>query len=282
MSRSSPGVRRVVSILNFFADHPGQAFSLTDLVRALKLSRATCHGLLTGLTEAGYLFRTADKHYLLGPAIVAIGEVAKDHFSPLQVARPDMRQLADEMDVTCLAAFREHTSVIIRERCASRSQVGFSVSTGTRLPLLPQFAGTYFTSGQTAAIEEFVEEWAPPMTDEQRRLLDKSIECNARDGFIASSRNPLSDGTEPTTDWIMNRTTDTPLTLIEHIDPGETYELSWVGAPVMEAQETAFTMVLQGFTGQWKGAEIERIGKHLRATCDQVAKALHRPIGGAL
>eukprot|EP00456_Euglypha_rotunda_P003034 TRINITY_DN105420_c0_g2_i1.p2 TRINITY_DN105420_c0_g2~~TRINITY_DN105420_c0_g2_i1.p2 ORF type:complete len:111 (-),score=19.28 TRINITY_DN105420_c0_g2_i1:10-342(-) len=57
MARSSPGVKRIVSILNFFADHPEQAFTLTDLVRALKLSRATCHALLTGLVESGYLYR---------------------------------------------------------------------------------------------------------------------------------------------------------------------------------------------------------------------------------
>jgi DNA-binding IclR family transcriptional regulator len=55
MSRSSPGVMRVAAILNFIADHPGQAFAMTDLVRALKLSRATCHALLTGLVEVGYL-----------------------------------------------------------------------------------------------------------------------------------------------------------------------------------------------------------------------------------
>ena len=72
MTRSSPGVHRVVAILNFFADHPGQAFTLTDLVRALKLSRATCHALLVGLVECGYLYRASDKSYILGPAPMAL------------------------------------------------------------------------------------------------------------------------------------------------------------------------------------------------------------------
>src|ERR1700744_3126443 len=107
MSRSSPGVRRVAAILNFIADHPGQAFALTDLVRALKLSRATCHALLTGLVDVGYLYRTSDKNYMLGPSLASIGRIALQHASPLQVAQPEMRALADEFDVFCAAYFRE-------------------------------------------------------------------------------------------------------------------------------------------------------------------------------
>src|ERR1700712_3101139 len=101
MARSSPGVRRIVSILNFFADHPTQTFTLTDLVRALKLSRATCHALLTGLVDAGYLYRTHDKSYVMGPALVSIGRIAQENMSPLQVAQPEMRSLADEFDAIC-------------------------------------------------------------------------------------------------------------------------------------------------------------------------------------
>src|SRR5579862_1386791 len=106
MSRSSPAVQRIVAILNFFAEHPGQAFTLTDVIKALKLSRATCHALLTGLVEAGYLYRSSDKSYVLGPALAAIGRNANMHYSPLQVAQPEMRALADEYDVICLAVYR--------------------------------------------------------------------------------------------------------------------------------------------------------------------------------
>src|SRR3546814_12729356 len=76
MARTSPGVQRIVSILNFFADHPEQSFTLTDLVRALKLSRATCHALLTGLVEAGYLDRSHDKSFVLG-ATLAPNEIGR-------------------------------------------------------------------------------------------------------------------------------------------------------------------------------------------------------------
>src|SRR3546814_10662225 len=110
MARTSPGVQRIVSILNFFADHPEQSFTLTDLVRALKLSRATCHALLTGLVEAGYLYRSHDKSYVLGPTLDAIGRIADPHSSPLQITQPEMRALADEFDAVCSAFFRDRRS----------------------------------------------------------------------------------------------------------------------------------------------------------------------------
>src|ERR1700733_8628174 len=161
MSRSSPGVRRIVAILNFFADHPNESFTLSDLVRALKLSRATCHGLLTGLVEAGYLYRTSDRGYLLGPVLVSIGEVAKAHYSPLKVAQPEMRLLADEFDTVCSASFREGRDVIVRERASAVSHLGFSVPRGWQAPLLPQFAGVFFVWSAPEEVRAWLDDLNP-------------------------------------------------------------------------------------------------------------------------
>jgi len=144
MARSSPGVQRMVSILNFFAEHPGQAFTLTDLVRALRLSRATCHALLAGLVDAGYLYRTNDKSYVLGPTLAAIGRIANEHFSPLQVAQPEMRVLADEYGAICSAFFREKNEVVVRARAAAVSHLGWSVPQGARMPLRAPFGAMFF------------------------------------------------------------------------------------------------------------------------------------------
>ena len=97
MTRQSPAVGRIVSILNFFVEHPQQAFTLTQIVKSLRLSRATCHALLVGLVEAGYLYRRPDKSYVLGPALISLAVNAQQHFSPLAVARQEMRMLADEL-----------------------------------------------------------------------------------------------------------------------------------------------------------------------------------------
>ena len=98
MSRLSPAVARTVAVLNFFADHPGQAFTLTDIVSSLNIIRATCHALLAALVEAGYLYRSNSKTYLLGSALARLAEAARGSLSPLQVAAPEIRALPPPSD----------------------------------------------------------------------------------------------------------------------------------------------------------------------------------------
>jgi DNA-binding IclR family transcriptional regulator len=278
MSRSSPGVRRIVAILNFFADHPNESFTLSDLVRALKLSRATCHGLLTGLVEAGYLYRTSDRGYLLGPALVNVGEVAKAHYSPLKAAQPEMRLLADEFDTVCSAAFREGKDVVIRERASAVSHLGFSMPRGTRLPLLPQFAGNFFVWSPPAEVAAWLDELDPPPSDKQRAALEQGIEFVRKYGFLCSARNPSETLDDHSTQWLFDYAyADAPLIPIFEIDPDATYKLSWLNAPVYNPDRSvAFGMGVQGFSGERTGKEVLQIGARVREACDRVTSFICR------
>ena len=278
MSRSSPGVRRIVSILNFFADHPNESFTLSDLVRALKLSRATCHGLLTGLVEAGYLYRTSDRGYLLGPALVSVGEVAKEHYSPLKAAQPEMRLLADEFDTVCSAAFREDKDVVIRERASAVSHLGFSMPRGTRLPLLPQFAGNFFTWSAPAEVKAWLDELDPPPSDSQRVALDTGVAFVRKYGFLCAERNPREGVDDHSTRWLFeNAYADAPLLPIFEIQPDARYKLAWLNAPVFNADRSvAFVMGVQGFSGEFSGTKILSIGQRVRESCDRVTSFICR------
>jgi DNA-binding IclR family transcriptional regulator len=278
MARSSPGVRRIVAILNFFADHPTESFTLSDLVRALKLSRATCHGLLTGLVEAGYLYRTSDRGYLLGPALVSVGEVAKAHYSPLKAAQPEMRLLADEFDTVCSAAFREGKDVVIRERASAVSHLGFSMPRGTRLPLLPQFAGNFFGWAPANEVKAWLDELDPPPSDNQRVALDKGIAFVRKYGFLCAERN-TREGMDPrSTQWLYeNAYADAPLQPIFEIDPDKRYKLSWLNAPVFNTERSVeFVMGVQGFSGEFTGAKVLSIGQRVRDACDRVTSFICR------
>ncbi|MET0241686.1 MAG: helix-turn-helix domain-containing protein [Sphingobium sp.] len=280
MSRSSPGVRRVVAILNFFADHPGQPFTLTDLVRALKLSRATCHGLLAGLVEAGYLYRSSDKSYLLGPALVSIGEVAKAHFSPLQAAQPEMRALADEFDAICSAAFREHGDIVIRERAAAVSHLGNSVQRGTRLPLAPQFASLFFVHSPQAEIDAWLAEVEPTPTEEQRDALNQGIAFVREHGFLFSVRNPGASYDMASHEWLYDPVYKTaPILPVFDIDPDAEYRLMFVQAPVLDARrKVAFVIGVQGLTRNYKGSEVLSIGERVCASRDRISNFMtHAP-----
>jgi DNA-binding IclR family transcriptional regulator len=277
MPRSSPGVHRVAAILNFFAEHPGQAFTLTEVVRSLKISRATCHTLLTGLVEVGYLHRMNGKSYVVGPVLVSIARTISAHHSPLQVGQPEMRALADEFDAICSAVFREGDDVVVRDRAASVSNLGWSPPLGARMPLRPPFAAIFFAWSPKAEVDAWLAGHDPPPSAELRAHVFEAMLFRREYGFSYV----VSPGDQPplnrSLDWLYRGEIDNPpATLMTQLDPSKIYNLSTISAPVFESQhKIAFELVLSGIAAfgpapMVSGADILRIGRRLREACDRI------------
>lgn len=270
MSRSSPGVMRVAAILNFIADHPGQAFALTDLVRALKLSRATCHALLTGLVDVGYLYRTSDKTYVLGPALAALGRTAAEHFSPLQVAQPEMRSLADEFDVVCAAYFLEGDMIHLRDRAASLSHVGYPVPLGTRMKLRSPQAVAYFAWSPREA-EAWLDAAEPKPSPERRELMFASMAFAREHGFVVLLRKPGVDLSAPG-EVDGSDSDDIPVAPVAAIAPDTTYSVGALMSPIFDAEgKVSFCLLLAGFPSGMTGARVLEVGGRLRAACERIS-----------
>lgn len=263
MTRSSPGVARVVAILNFMAEHPDESFTLTDIVRALKLSRATCHALLAGLVEANYLYRTNDKSYVLGSALIHLGQVADKHLSPVRISLPEMRVLADEYDAVCTAVFREGNEIIVRERAASRSNLGWSVPRGTRLPLKPPAGTNWVSWSPEADADAFIDATMPGVSKEFREELHAGIRLTRELGFQIILRT--SDDQRGSIGWLFNEPDAVAgISVATSLDEGQTYPLASLAAPVFDAQKNvAFVLVLSGLGGTYTAAQIMQMGKRL-------------------
>ncbi|MEZ5743683.1 MAG: helix-turn-helix domain-containing protein [Sphingomonadaceae bacterium] len=272
MSRSSPGVMRMAAILNFIADHPGQAFALTDLVRALKLSRATCHALLTGLVDVGYLYRTGEKTYVLGPALAAIGRVAAEHFSPLQVAHPEMRQIADEFDVVCGAYFLEGDTIHLRDRATSASHVGYPVPLGTRMKLHWTQAMSFFARSDKAA-EAWLARKVPPLRDDQVERFERGRAFVREHGFVVHERKPgftipsaSDDGFNPP------EGEELPISPVFDMAADKPYSVAALIAPVYDMREgVSFSLVAAGFRSAMTGDEIMAAGARLAQACGRIS-----------
>lgn len=272
MSRSSPGVRRVAAILNFIADHPGQAFALTDLVRALKLSRATCHALLTGLVDVGYLYRTGDKTYVLGPALAAIGRTAAQHFSPLQVAQPEMRAIADEFDVVCGAYSLDGDMLHLRDRAASISHVGYPVPLGTQMKLRSAQAIAFFARAPQDA-ETWLATTNPPPTPERRELMMAAMAFVREHGFSVLVRRPGYDVVEQVTPQNTGADSDElPVIPIASVDPQQHYAAAALMAPIYDGKgKVSFALVMAGFHAAMTGEQVMATGARLREACDRIS-----------
>lgn len=273
MTRSSPGVRRVAAILNFMAEHPGEAFALTDLVRALKLSRATCHALLTGLVEVGYLYRTSDKTYVLGPALAAIGRTAADHFSPLQVAKPEMRALADSFDVVCAAYFLEGDEMHLRDRASSASHVAYPVPMGTRMKLRSAQAVVYYGWSSEEA-ESWLERATPRPAPDRIALMFEAMAFARTHGFAVLARNPgvvFGETVDPAR-LTSTESDDLPVVPVAKIEAEQPYPVGALMAPVFDTRgKVSFSLVLAGFHGAMSGAQIMAAGAQLASACARIS-----------
>jgi len=273
MTQCSPGVERVAAILNFMADHPDRAVSVSDLVRALKISRTTCYDLVTSLAYVGYLHRTKDNTYVLGPSLALVGQVAARHASPVLIAQPEMRALAEEFDVICSAFFREGDHLVVRERVASGSNLDWSSPKGARVRMRAPFAGIFYAWSPPARAEAWLHAASPAATSEQQALMTRAMAFARRYGFTYSVRNTrISSPHDLTTEAFDDADSDLPVMMIPELEPEREYPLASVISPVFDAsQEVLFLLALVGFTQRTTGREIERIGRRLRGACDHIS-----------
>jgi len=279
-TRPSPSVARAVAIINFLAEHPDQSFKLMDIQRALRLSRTTCHSVLLALLEAGYVNRGSDKSFTLGPMLVDIGQAASISLSPIQVAQPEMRQLADRYDVICSAVFLEGKDTVVRDRAASVSYLGFSAPRGIRIPVTAPAGAIQFAWSKRILFESWLNQLSPPPSRDAMAHMEAAISFAQQRGFSFAFNERLEDGDGPDArgdigrGWMLDERGQPTHKLATRLDEGDTYSVAVISAPVFDAKaRRAFTLTLASRATVLSAKEIAHRGQDLRDACDRITAA---------
>src|SRR5690348_8349304 len=104
-ARRSPPTARVVALLDHVLANPHRAYGLSELSRSLNISKPTCLGIVTTLTETGYLtFHPVTRVYSVGPALVAAGRLAARATPAADIAERHLVPLAQRFETTCSAS----------------------------------------------------------------------------------------------------------------------------------------------------------------------------------
>jgi DNA-binding IclR family transcriptional regulator len=262
MPRQSPAVQRIASILNFFVEHPQQSFNLTQVVNALKISRATCHTLLTSLADIDYLYRTPDKNYVLGPGLISLALNAQELLSPLTIARHEIRALADDLDVVVSVLTMEDGELMVRDRAASRSHIGWLIPSPRSYPFNP-YGSVFYMPLTDAQLEAALEKARPVLAESDRNQIRKAVRFGREHQFVVALSPP---GPQDRPNWTPSGE------FLDELPDGDS-QIRFIAAPILDQRgRVPLALALYGFTGTLSSSEIMRIGQHLRTVCERIQK----------
>jgi DNA-binding IclR family transcriptional regulator len=187
--RASPPTTRVVRILDFLAHHPHERFGVSQLARRLELSKPTCLGIVTTLTDAGYLVRDSrDKTYRLGPSLITLGHTAQESMRVSPATREELRRLSARFATTAALSAVVDDRITLLELVAPPG-VRLAVQVGQSYPFAPP-VGLMFVLWDDEAVRDWLaKEPTIPLRTDNDRLNRVIAECRA-DGYLVERLTP--------------------------------------------------------------------------------------------
>jgi DNA-binding IclR family transcriptional regulator len=191
--RASPPTARVVAILDFLSRHPQERFGLSELTRRVGLSKPTCLGILSTLTESGYLVcetgdNGRDKSYRLGPALISLGQMAQESMRVNPAARAELRALSAAFDTSA------GLTAVVDDRITVLELIGPpgrdpGVRVGQSYPFAPP-VGLMFVLWDDDALRAWLAKVPTiPLRTESARL-HRVIESCRADGYLVERLTP--------------------------------------------------------------------------------------------
>jgi DNA-binding IclR family transcriptional regulator len=243
------------------------------------------------LTEAGYLLRHPTRMtYMLGPALVAIGGAAQGQFQAVDFAREEMRTLADETSLECIASTVVGDEIVILSRSGAALPFGASVALGQRLPLVPPLGSVFMAWAapddidgwlqrqHSWASEEQLDRYQAALTAVRRRGYAVSLSADAR---LQVGQALASLGDEGRTqvrgmlEQLLDELSREDYFLIE-VEPEAEYRVNTMGAPVFgPTGSVELGLFLVGFRGVLRGEDVIEHGERLAQAGRNVTKAIH-------
>ncbi|UYP20326.1 helix-turn-helix domain-containing protein [Rhodococcus sp. Z13] len=295
-ARRSPPTERVVQVLDHLVARPGVRFGLSELARELDLSKPTCLGILTALTDAGYLIRDpVDKTYGLGPALIVAGRAAQRGFASGPVAHRHLASLADEFGAVCSA------SAVVGDRIAVLDVVGgrgaaSAARVGEVYPFAPP-VGLMYVLWDT---DERVEQWLRreptlPVAVDRDDLWRIVTECR-RAGYLAEALTPggrrlyalmagvVAHDLAPEMREMLAELVASPgerVLLPGAFAAGERRAVNLVAAPAYDPDGHQSLVLTLHLEREVDAVEVERCGTALVAVADAITTDLggRRPLG---
>ena len=287
MARPALSASRTTAVLDLLAAFPGRAFTMSEIVRATHINFASCHAVLNALAKRGYLMRLPnEKTYVLGPALVAIGQATLRTHPLIERAQAAAEELARDLAVPVLLTSAIGDEILVLASIAGGGR-NPGMRMGQRMPLVPP-AGAHFLAWRPEAeIEAWIAKAEPPGAEEAEELrralalvrsrgfqvtLQTPVEAEfaALMAGMAAGRQPLEYKEQAGS---MISAHSWRLAQPDTIQANETYEAVVIAAPLFDRDGGApLSLCLTNFGEKLSGAQINAHAEHLLRTCLSVMR----------
>jgi len=126
---------RALDLLDVLAGRSGSGLSLTELARALDISKPTAYAILQTYLARDLISDTGEgnqRRYRLGLALAKLGDVAVGSFGLVDAAMDELRRLTDELQMTSRVAILDDGHAVVVGRVDGPGAVRFDAALGRR------------------------------------------------------------------------------------------------------------------------------------------------------
>src|SRR6266700_1542209 len=247
----APMVERTFRLLDLLSVTE-EGLTLSDLARALNMSKGSLHGLLKTLESNGVIEQAEERRFVLGPRIYELAQTYIQRADLRHFALPAMRRLATSTGETVCLGKVEQKGVRIIECIVEEGEkaaLHISVTRGLRVPLLAAATGPIVLANWSAAQRETFLHAGPlprftehSLTDPQQFLA--RVEEAARTGISFDHEEYLVG-------------------------------VNAVGAPIYGTGGSLVALLwVVGFASRFKGEALEGAAQQLRTEVVAVSQAL--------
>jgi DNA-binding IclR family transcriptional regulator len=280
---------RVVAILDHLAEHGDNGMTLSQLSKELGISKATLHSIVHTLVEAGYLYRSESSHrYELGPALVPLGRAVTGHRQDaVDEALSAIPELASRFGVTAVVSAAIRGNIVILATASSGPNAPAGWQKAKSLPISPPM-GTVFVAWSTP---DDVERWiaqsraggvraahyaeAVTATRERGFALGLHVDARSRlEQFLKTAPRAKSNSAFQLVSELLDQMDDESY-LVTTVDPGLSYQVSYVSAPVFdESGSVVIALSLVDFPMPLEGKRVMETGQELLHTTAAITAAI--------
>jgi DNA-binding IclR family transcriptional regulator len=245
---------------------------------------ASCHAILRALCDRGYLMRRG-KSYVLGSALIAVGQAAFLAQPLIGRAQAAAYQLSEELGVAVLLSTLAGDEILALTSLRNTEGVATSLHSGQRMPLIPPAGAHFIAWASDDAVDAWIEragtddqveiaEWRRALELIRSRGYQVTLRASQASGF-AELMGRMAAGTQP-----LEYRTEAKRLIADHgwkltqpetIEADARYEAVLIAAPIFDhAGAACLSLGLGGFQEPLSGARINTLAEQLMKACLRV------------